>query len=91
MKTIVFFLEGQSEKEMLLALLPKFLPSNIDVRFFVFRGKQDLEKSLVRRLRGWQLQDSVFVIMRDQDAGDCHHVKARLEKLYGILKLVEAP
>jgi hypothetical protein len=78
MKTMVFFLEGPSEKEMLLGLLPKLLPADMDVRYLVFRGKQDLEKNLVRRLRGWQLPDSVFVILRDQDAGDCHHVKAGL-------------
>jgi len=78
MKTMVFFLEGPSEKEMLLGLLPKLLPADMDVRYLVFRGKQDLEKNLVRRLRGWQLPDSVFVILRDQDVGDCHHVKAGL-------------
>lgn len=81
MKTIVFFLEGPSEKEMLLGLLPKILPADMDVRYLVFRGKQDLEKNLVRRLRGWQVPDSVFVVMRDQDAGDCHHIKAGLEDL----------
>lgn len=81
MKTIVFFLEGPSEKEMLIGLLPKILPADMDVRYLVFRGKQDLEKNLVRRLRGWQVPDSVFVVMRDQDAGDCHHIKAGLEDL----------
>lgn len=78
MKTLVFFLEGPSEKEMLLGLLPRLIPSSMEVRYLVFRGKQDLEKNLGRRLRGWQKPDSVFVIMRDQDAGDCHHVKANL-------------
>jgi hypothetical protein len=81
MKTIVFFLEGPSEKEMLLGLLPKLIPEETEVRFLVFRGKQDLEKNLTHRLRGWQLPDSVFVVMRDQDAGDCRHTKAKLEDL----------
>lgn len=75
-----FFLEGPSEKELLLGLLPKMIPADMDVRYLVFRGKQDLEKNLVRRLRGWQLPNSVFVVMRDQDAGDCRHVKAGLVK-----------
>ena len=37
MKTIVFFLEDPSEKEMLLGLLPKILPADMDVRYLVFR------------------------------------------------------
>ena len=81
MKTIVFFLEGPSEKELLLGLLPRILPADMDVCYLVFRGKQDLEKNLVRRLRGWKRPDSVFVVMRDQDAGDCRHIKAQLEDL----------
>jgi len=78
MNTIVFFLEGPSEKEMLLGLLPKLIPADMEVRYLIFRGKQDLEKSLARRLWGWQLPNSVFVVLRDQDAGDCHRIKARL-------------
>lgn len=78
MKTIVFFLEGPSEKEMLIGLLPRLLPPETHVRYMVFKGKQDLEKNLVRRLRGWRLPDSVFVVLRDQDSGDCHAVKAKL-------------
>ncbi|MBM9536233.1 DUF4276 family protein [Desulfobulbus alkaliphilus] len=78
MMTLVFFLEGPSEKEMLHGLLPKLIPAGINVRYLVFRGKQDLEKNLVRRLRGWQLPDSAFMVMRDQDAGDCHQIKKKL-------------
>lgn len=81
MKTLVFFLEGPSEKEMLLGLLPKIIPADMEVRYLVFRGKQDLEKNLSRRLRFWQSPDSVFVVMRDQDAGDCHSVKTKLVEL----------
>jgi hypothetical protein len=83
MKTIVFFLEGPSEKEMLIGLLPKILPADMDVRYLVFRGKQDLEKNLVRRLRGWLMPDSIFIVMRDQDSADCHHVKAGLVEKCG--------
>ena len=81
MKTLVFFLEGPSEKEMLMGLLPRLLPADVAVRYLVFQGKQDLEKSLVRRLRGWQLPESVFIVLRDQDAADCHEVKNRLRQL----------
>ncbi len=47
----------------------------------MFEGKQDLEKNLTRRLRGWLAPESTFVVLRDQDAGDCKAVKARLVEL----------
>ena len=65
MKTIVFFLEEPSAREMLLGLLPRLLPDEIKPRFVIFQGKQDLEKQLEKRLRGWQLPDSIFVVLRD--------------------------
>lgn len=81
MKTIVFFLEEPSVKEMLAGVLPRILPENIQIRYFVFQGKQDLEKNLKKKLRGWRMPDSVFVVMRDQDSGDCKAIKARLVDL----------
>lgn len=81
MRTLVFFLEEPSAKEMLEGILPRMLSQEIDVRYIIFKGKQDLEKNLIRRLRGWLLPNSVFIIMRDQDAADCHTVKAKLIEL----------
>ncbi len=81
MKTIVFFLEEPSARVMLEGLLPRVLPREIETRYIIFKGKQDLEKHLEKRLRGWQLPDSVFVVMRDQDAGDCCAIKANLHRL----------
>lgn len=75
MKTIVFFLEEPSAREMLAGILPRILPSSIQVRYIVFRGKQDLEKNLKKKLCGWRLPDSIFVVMRDQDSGDCKAIK----------------
>jgi hypothetical protein len=81
MKTIVFFLEEPSAREMLAGILPRILPEHIQIRYFVFQGKQDLEKNLKKKLRGWRMPDSVFVVMRDQDSGDCKAIKARLTDL----------
>ncbi|MGC8490759.1 MAG: DUF4276 family protein [Syntrophobacteraceae bacterium] len=81
MKTIVFFLEEPSAKEMLKGILPRFLPSEFNTRYVVFQGKQDMEKQLERRLRGWLLPDSLFVILRDQDSANCQDVKAGLVEL----------
>jgi hypothetical protein len=81
MKTIVFFLEEPSAGEMLSGLLPRILPQEYSTRFIIFQGKQDLEKHLEKRLRGWQLPDSIFVVLRDQDSGDCQTVKNNLKEI----------
>jgi hypothetical protein len=78
MKTIVFFLEEPSAREMLAGILPRILPNDMQIRYVVFQGKQDLEKNLKAKLRGWMLPDSIFVVMRDQDSGDCKAIKNKL-------------
>jgi hypothetical protein len=81
MKNIVFLLEEPSARDLLEGLLPKLLPKETNVFYLVFEGKRDLENQLVRKLRGWQLPDSGFVVLRDQDAADCHAVRVALTKL----------
>ena len=80
MRQIVFFLEEPSAEEMLKGILPRILPETIIPRFVVFEGKQDLEKRLPMRLRAWQQTDTLFVVMRDQDSGDCIAIKRELVK-----------
>jgi hypothetical protein len=77
-RTLVVFLEEPSAKAMLEGLLPRVLPADVEPRFIVFEGKQDLEKQLVRRLSLWQAPNSLFVVLRDQDSGDCREIKRRL-------------
>lgn len=76
---LVFFLEEASAKAMLEGIIPRLLP-NVTTRYVVFDGKQDLEKQLVRKMRLWQ-EDAHFIVMRDQDGGDCHIIKNRLRDL----------
>lgn len=78
MSYLVFLLEEPSAAEMLKGILPKILPEEINVKYIVFEGKQDLEKQLERRLKGWQQPNSAFLVMRDKDAGDCGIIKQRL-------------
>lgn len=78
MMTLVFCLEEKSAKEMLQGILPRLLPEHITPHFIVFDGKQDLEKQLVSKMRGWNNPDSRFIVMRDQDAGDCRKIKNNL-------------
>ena len=77
MNHLVFLLEEPSAKEMLNGLLPR-LHKDIDYRCIVFEGKQDLEKNLVRKIRGYRVSDSRFIVLRDQDAADCMDVKNKL-------------
>lgn len=77
---LVFLLEGESERDFLELLLPKILPPEIEPHFMVFEGKQDLEKNVVPKLKRWLRPNSQFVVMRDQDSGDCRVIKATLRK-----------
>jgi len=78
MTEIVFLLEEPSAKAMLEGFLPKILPKNAQIRFIVFEGKQDLEKQLVRKIRVYRVPEACFIVLRDQDAGDCMIIKKRL-------------
>lgn len=80
MISLVFFLEEPSAKEMLNGILPKILPKHVIPRFVVFEGKHDLEKQMVRKLRLWSTQNSCFLILRDQDSGDCLLIKRNLKE-----------
>lgn len=78
MSEIVFFLEEPSAEAMLRGLLPKILPDDLVRRYVVFEGKQDLEKQMVRRMRGYRVPGARFVVLRDQDSADCKTVKSGL-------------
>lgn len=78
---VVFLLEEPSAQDFLQAILPGLLPEGMTAHFLIFEGKQDLEKQLLRRLKGWLRPNSRFVVMRDQDSGDCLVIKQRLQAL----------
>jgi hypothetical protein len=44
-------------------------------------GKRDLEKSIPRKLRAWREPGVRFVVVRDNDGGDCFILKERLAGL----------
>lgn len=76
MKELVFLLEEESAKAMLESLLPRVLSTDIILRLIPFEGKQDLEKHIVKRLRGYVNPHARFIVMRDQDAmPDCRVIK----------------
>lgn len=75
---LVCLVEDFSTKEMLAAVLPKIVSSDLNVTYIVFEGKQDLEKQIERKLSGWRRPNSVFLVLRDQDSGDCYSIKKEL-------------
>lgn len=78
-RELVFLLEERSAKVMLEGLLPRFLDGRIEFKLIVFEGKQDLEKRMTMRMRGYLNADARFVVMRDQDSDpNCIALKARL-------------
>ena len=81
MKTLVFFLEELSAKEMLAGILPRIVPKTVQIRYVVFEGKRDLIDKLKWKLQGWRMPDCRFVVMCDQDSGDCGSIKAELAQL----------
>lgn len=81
MKEIVFLVEEPSMKEFLKAILSKVLPDNLTYTIIHHEGKQDLEKSIPKKLRAFRQPETRFVILIDQDSNDCILLKDRLLKL----------
>ncbi|MDR3229724.1 MAG: DUF4276 family protein [Puniceicoccales bacterium] len=77
-KTLVILLEERSAQAMLEGLLPRILPKDVELKCIPFEGKGDLEKQLYRKLRYWTSPHTAFMVLRDQDAGDCREIKANL-------------
>ena len=70
--------EEPSAKDLLDGLLPRLLPAGWTFRCIPYEGKQDLEKRMGLLLRVWRNPEAQFLILRDQDSGDCHAIKADL-------------
>lgn len=83
MTELVFCLEEESAKAMLEGVLPRLLPEvEFVFKYIVFQGKQDLEKQLLRKLRGYCNTEARFIVLRDQDSNpNCVEVKRKLVDL----------
>jgi hypothetical protein len=82
MRELVFLLEEASAKALLSTLLARLLNAEISFRLIPFEGKQDMEKQLVKRIRGYQNRNARFIILRDLDSHpDCLALKQRLVAL----------
>ena len=80
MTKLVFLVEESSMADLLDGLLPRIFPA-LRCQCIPHEGKQDLERSIPRKLRAWREPGVSFVVARDQDSGDCRQIKARLTDL----------
>lgn len=82
---LVFLLEEASARDLLKSVVPRLVPAETNATYLVFEGKQDLERQVARKIRGWQMSDSAFVVLRDQDAADCRSVRQQLlDRVAGV-------
>ena len=68
-------------KECLEVLIPRLWPNSISGKNWIvlsFQGKNDLEKSIPKKMRSWNYGNPHFIILRDNDGGDCLAMKRRL-------------
>lgn len=83
-KKLVFFLEEPSAEALLQVLLPRILPPQASqFSCHVFSGKSDLNKQIEKKLRCYQVannEELKFIVLRDQDSGDCKKIKNALAK-----------
>ncbi len=80
MKELVFLLEEPSAKAMIEGILIDKIPEDLHIRYIVFEGKQDLEKQITKKLKGYHNQEAIFIILRDQDSGNCQDIKTKLKQ-----------
>lgn len=83
MNRVVFLLEEYSMKALLDGLLPRLFPHLLFL-CVPHDGKSDLEKSIPRKLRAWREPGVRFVVVRDNDRGDCLALKDRLVDLCSV-------
>ncbi len=71
----------KEEKDKLALIKGGWVPrraKGLGYRCLVFEGKQDLERRLVQRMRGYRVPNAKFIVLRDQDASDCKVIKKML-------------
>lgn len=69
--TLIIFVEEESMKVTLDQLIPKLGLKASSIQILPHQGVQDLERSVRNKLPKWNTPDTSFLIMRDNDNGDC--------------------
>lgn len=77
---VIFLLEEPSMKALLDGLLPRLFPGwecEIHFKCVPHQGKSDLDASIPKKLSAWRIPGDRFVIVRDNDNGNCVNIKQR--------------
>jgi len=78
---IVVLTEEQSMRVALRTLFEAQWPERlhgVDWHIISFQGKADLERRMAEKMRAWNYADPHFVILRDNDGGDCRALKQKI-------------
>jgi hypothetical protein len=77
---IVFLLEERSMEALLNGILPKII-GNEEYKLIPHEGKNDLLRSIPKKLKCWTLPNTKFVIVHDQDNNDCVSLKGKISEI----------
>jgi hypothetical protein len=80
MSRLVFLVEERSMANFLEVWLAREHP-NLPFLCLPHEGKSDLRRSIPRKLRAWREPGVRFVVIIDNDGGDCEALKAELVEL----------
>ena len=80
MGRVIFLVEELSMQAFLEIFLRRLFP-DMEYLCVPHNGKFHLDRNIVHTLRGWRIPGDRFVIVRDNDGGDCHALKERLREL----------
>lgn len=81
---IIFLVEEASMSTLLEGWLPRLFPGWVKGSHFLcvpHEGKTDLDRSIPRKLKSWQIPDDRFIIIRDTDNRNCIELKREIIKL----------
>jgi hypothetical protein len=83
MKRLEFLLEEQSMASFLRGFLPKILPEGYvyNTNYFLrpHQGKSDLLKSIPRKIKTQYGEDTIVIILHDQDSNNCVALKQEID------------
>jgi hypothetical protein len=80
--SLVILTEERSMVAVMNALLPSLGVDLATVKIIAHDGKSDLEASIPKKLRGWRDPSARFLILRDNDRGNCHD---RKRAIFGLV------
>lgn len=80
MGRVIFLVEEPSMQAFLNIFLRRLYPE-LPFLCVPHNGKSHLDRNIVHTLREWRVPGDRFVILRDNDGGNCYELKERLREL----------